>query len=255
MKFSMRGRLSDCLLLAYRVPAEGVRHLLPAPLEPVTRGRWAFWNLVACRVEAMRPRGTPRSLGLTYCHVAYRLYVRARTTSGKSIDGLYFVRSDCDHPSVTRLGELFTDFRFHTAKIAVGAARDGYGADVTASRYGAAEAHVRAVDADHFHLQPDSCFDTVEQAAALLKYRPVAMSVDEDDPRHVKLAEVIRDESRWHETPLRVTSQNWGFFEYAGQEGARLEWATRVDPLEYRWRLGRRAKVAATELPELAVAH
>ena len=76
------GRLSDCLLLSYRTPADAVRQLLPRGLELVTRGPFAFWNVVACRVDGMRLAGLPASCGVSYSHVAYRLHVQARTGNG-----------------------------------------------------------------------------------------------------------------------------------------------------------------------------
>ena len=44
--------------------------------------------------------GLPAAFGISYHHVAYRLYVRARTADGRSLDGIYFVRSDADSRSV-----------------------------------------------------------------------------------------------------------------------------------------------------------
>src|SRR5215213_8264418 len=93
---AMNGRLSECLLLSYRTPARAVRKLVPGHLELVTRDGWAFWNVLACRVEGMRPAGVPKSLGVDYHHVAYRLHVKARTAAGETLRGLYFVRSDAD---------------------------------------------------------------------------------------------------------------------------------------------------------------
>jgi hypothetical protein len=116
---TMTGRLSSCVLLSYRTPAAHVRHLVPPPLELVTRGPWAFWNVVACRVERMRPRGAPRWAGVCYHHVAYRLLVRAPGLGpdGRDLEGLYFVRSDADHSLITRGGNVASDFQFHRAEI------------------------------------------------------------------------------------------------------------------------------------------
>jgi hypothetical protein len=116
MTFTMAGHLSECVLLAYRTPAESVKHLVPPPLELLTNQQWAFWNIVLCRIDRMRPAGFPRFTGLSYHHVAYRLYVQARTRA-EVITGLYFVRSDADSRVVTRLGNLLSAFHFHPGKI------------------------------------------------------------------------------------------------------------------------------------------
>jgi uncharacterized protein YqjF (DUF2071 family) len=231
------GRLEDCVLLSYRTPAERVRHLVPRGLELTTHGGFAFWNVVACRVVAMRPRGLSSIAGMTFHQVAYRLYVRAGEESG-----LYFVRSDVDSRFVATTGNWVSDFRFHPATIRrrrePGAVRyevkDTDGADAVVCVQSCA-----AVRAD-----ADSCFDTPEEAARVLKYRPVAFAPDEDGKR-ARLAEVFRDEGRWEERAVSVVEARFGFLEALGQDELVLERAIEVAPLDYRWRIGRRLSLTS----------
>src|SRR4051812_42714640 len=116
---TMVGRLDPCWLFAYRTPAQEARAFLPPALEPVTHGGFAFWNVVVCRVQRMRPWFAPAPLGVSYWHIAYRLYVRFHPAQGEPIEGLYFVRSDCDSWLMALAGNLVTDFRFHTAAVRV----------------------------------------------------------------------------------------------------------------------------------------
>ena len=250
---TMNGRLSSCVLLSYRTPAAHVRHLVPPPLELVTHGAWAFWNVVACRVERMRPRGTPRWAGISYHHVAYRLLVRAPGAGGggRDLEGVYFVRSDADHSLVATGGNVASDFRFHRADIDL---RDEtlIGGDlelhVIGRRDALGDAALRVVplaDGDVESLAIGSPFRTAEQAAAFLKYRPLGIAVDPLGDR-LHLAEVFRDERGWRERPLRVIEARWRFLEERGQTDLALERATLVAPIDYRWRLGRRIKVASS---------
>jgi hypothetical protein len=105
---TMKGRIDRCWLFTFQAPEAEARALLPRPLVPVTREGFAFWNVVVCRVEAMRPRGVPGFLGMSYWHVAYRLYARFGAE-----EGLYFVRSDCDSGFMATMGNVMTDFNFH----------------------------------------------------------------------------------------------------------------------------------------------
>jgi Uncharacterized conserved protein (COG2071) len=236
MNVTMIGRISDCVLLAYRTPTATVAHLLPSGLQLVTHGPWAFWNIVACRVEAMRPTFCPRWLGSSYLHVAYRLYVRAHAQS-EVLDGLYFVRSDADSLPVSFLGNRATDFRFHKATIALSVDAEAVSLSVSGTRDGIANARLRA-GVGSPTLTTDSCFESYASARQFLKYRPIALSPDRRGNR-VKVAEVIRDESKWRESPLRVLDARWGIFDRLAQHDAHLELATRVQPLDYCWRLGR----------------
>jgi uncharacterized protein YqjF (DUF2071 family) len=227
----MTGRLGECVLLAYSTPADTVRHLLPPPLELVRRDGRAFWSVVACRVESIRPRGVPAVFGLTYHHVAYRLYVRAAAPDGGAIEGLYFVRSDVDRAPLTFFGNLVSDFRFHTTGISLAASEDEVNLRVTSAD--GADARLRA----RLAANPS-------EPVAMLKYRPIALSSDRRN-HWLKLAEVARDEAAWRETALDVIQAEWSFLNRLDQTDLRLESATRVAPIDYVWRLGRRVAVVA----------
>jgi hypothetical protein len=230
---SMVGRLEECYLLAYRTPAAAVQHLIPQGLELVTHGEWAFWNIVVSRVLRMRPKGCPAALGISYLHTAYRLYVRATTADGATIQGLYFLRSDVNSRLIAATGDLFTDFRFHHAKIGLDHSAQETSVQITGTQYGLGDAELRLSDAS---VSNDSCFASPEEAATLLKYRPFGLSVA---GRRLKLAEVFRNEREWHETPVAVLRSRWNYLESLGQHNLPLEQAIRVAPIDYRWRLGR----------------
>jgi hypothetical protein len=236
-----------------------VRHLLPRELDLVTRDRWAFWNVLACRVEDLRPAGVPAYLGVSYNHVAYRLHVRARTAEGEMLRGLYFVRSDAGSGLVGRFGNLLTDFRFHPAEVELSHAPDADAGDVLTIAVqgrgetdGNADALVRiATSTDRAAASAPpagSPFASASEADEFLKYCPLGLSVDLDR-RYLQLAEVIRDESAWREQPVRVIEAHWRFFEELDQDDLHLERATRVDPVDYRWRLGHRVPVAQAQTP------
>lgn len=253
---AMNARLSECLLLSYRTPARSVRQLVPKGLDLVTRDGWAFWSVAACAVESMRPAGVPKFLGVNFNHVSYRLHVKARTAAGRTLRGLYFVRSDADSDLVGRFGNLLTNFRFHGAAVELGrAGRDG-GDVMTLAVTGrgdeaANDALVR-VSTDPggagCAAAPGSPFGSAADAEQFLEYCPLGVAPDLDG-RYFELAEVVRDESQWRERPVRVIEAHWNFFKHLGQNELHLERATRVDPLDYHWRLGRRAEIARPERP------
>ncbi|MEX2216469.1 MAG: DUF2071 domain-containing protein [Phycisphaeraceae bacterium] len=242
MKFNMVGSLSRCLLLAYRTPAESVRSLLPVGLELMTRGPWAFWNVVVCRVEKMRPTGLPRCCGLSYHHVAYRLYITAKTAAGKDMQGLYFLRSDVDSGTVCRGGNLATDFHFNRASIDI-TSHDGVEAiGITGTRGGKGDAMLRVRSVSDYPPVEDTCFADISEARTVLKYRPLGLSVLKDT-RWLRVAEVFREESQWREAPVAVEAARWTYFEDLHQNDLALELATQVAPIDYRWRLGRRERM------------
>src|SRR5438309_2128285 len=97
MMLTLEGRLSDSLLLTYRAPARSMEGLAPEGLSLVTYGPWAFWNVIAARIERLRPVGLPRIVGPSFHMVGYRLVVRAEVTGRQTVQVLSHVRSDADH--------------------------------------------------------------------------------------------------------------------------------------------------------------
>ena len=98
MKLEMVGRIDECFLLSYGIDLEQAAALVPVGLELITYRGAAFFNIVVCHIDRMRPRLTPRALGVTYWDIAYRVQVRATVTGDRLIEGLYFLRSDTDRP-------------------------------------------------------------------------------------------------------------------------------------------------------------
>ncbi|NJK81065.1 MAG: hypothetical protein HC914_14685 [Chloroflexaceae bacterium] len=234
---TMRGRFTHCWLFTYQTPAEAVRHLLPPPFELITHRGCAFWNIVVCEIHAMRPAPLPALVGIAYRHVAYRLYTRCPTRDGSTIEGLYFLRSDCNRPLMTLAGNLVTDFNFHTAPIHL-------------HQHGPATVlQVDSPDAPaHATLRPDhpaqlprtSAFATLAEAAAFLKYQPAGLSLAH--PGIANIVHITRDEAAWQSTLVHVEAAAWG---YLRDQPVTPEICYQVAPIAYQWNRGRRYPVAA----------
>lgn len=243
MTMNLAGRVADCVLLSYRTPAQSVAHLLPPGVELVTRGPWAFWNVMACRVEDLRPMGVPRWCGITYHHVAYRLLVRAMTREADVLRGLYFVRSDADRAALNVLANRLTDLRLHDADIELLADEASYCLRVSDTERAAGDAEIDLA-MDRPTLAAGSCFPTLKDAQEFLRYPPLALAGDGGSDR-LRLTRVHRDDAQWRERPVTVRRARVAFLETLGQHDATLELATRVEPIEYRWELGRTAQAIA----------
>lgn len=244
----LQGRVADAVLLTYRTPADSVDGLLPEGLELVQRGPWAFWHVVCCRVDSLRPRGVPAALGVSFYHVAYRLRVQAMTSSAEVVAGLYFTHSDTDGP-LPRLfeavGNRLTDLRLHDAAITMESGDDAVRVCVDAQAGCGVRLEVVHAPAA---LQPGSCFPTVMDARAFGRYPPAALSVHavKRDPSRPELhvMRVERVDSAWVETPLVVREAEFRYFDGLGQtDHAQLEWAVRLRPMDYRWVLGERREL------------
>lgn len=228
------GRLTECLLLAYSTPAASVADMIPKPLKLVTCNEKAFWNIVLSRIQSMRLQGTPRFAGMSYYHVAYRLYVRTHSARGL-MTGLYFVRSDVDQGVMSWAGNLLTDFRFNHSAIRLIEHEQRLDVSVYKSTEAKGDLEL-SVGAGPTNLGEGSAFTSDEMRETVLKYEPVAIAVAKDG--WIRLARVERSESSWREVPVRVERAEWNFFGALGQDKLCLERATRVAPIDYTWRIG-----------------
>ena len=232
---TVRGRLRRCWLFVYRTPVESARALLPAQLAPVTRDGFAFWNIVVCEIRGLRPAPLPAAVGLGYWHVAYRLHVHAQTESGAVVEGLHFLRSDCDRALVALAGNVVTDFRFHHASVAVSEEPSGITGQIRA-RGGNAEFQLGRETPSS--LTAGSPFSSLGEAADWLKYKPFGLSPCGDGA--INVVRVARDEAAWRSRLVTVEKARWEFLE--PYETA-LEICYEVEPIDYQWERGRIVRV------------
>lgn len=247
---TMRGVIDHCVLVSLRTPARTVEGLVPPGLRLITKPHpstgepFAFWNVVLCHIRRMRPVLAPRSLGVSYHHVAHRLMVEADDESprGESpVQGLFFVRSDADSRAIVLAGNPASEFRFNAALIDRAHAGDVERWRVR-SRDHAADLDASFTDADS-GLGEGSLFSAMDEARSFLKYRPTGLAPDgaAGPGRRLRLAEVFREESDWDERPIGVATFRSHTLEAHG--GGAVELATRVAPIDYRWRLGKTVRV------------
>lgn len=108
----MKTLFRECFLVNWAIDPPALRSLLPPPLEPDLHGGRAYLSVVIAHLERMRPAFLPHFLGTTYNQVVYRAIVRCRGERG-----VYFVRSDADHPLMCLAGNWLTFFRFHLSRV------------------------------------------------------------------------------------------------------------------------------------------
>ncbi len=240
---TMRGVIDRCALMTYRTPVESAERFVPGGLRLRTKAGFAFWNVVVCHVHRMRPWFAPEKAGLSYHHVAYRLLVEGTRDDGERMSGLYFVRSDADSSLIGLGGNAMSDFRFNPAVIDM-TETDARLTVTVRSRDSVGNADVTMRDASAGTLAHGSPFESLGEARSFLKYTPLGVSPSGRATK-LRLAEVFRDERAWREYPLTVERAFFAFFHNAGQKAVRLELAQRIEPIEYRWRLGKSVRLAA----------
>ncbi len=224
---TVQGTLSRCWLFAYQMPEADATIFLPPQLEPITHNGCAFWNIVVCKVQSIRPLFLPKVFGITYWHVAYRIYVRFYPRDSAPVEGLYFIRSDCDNNLISTAGNIMTDFNFHSASIEIGETDN-----TVAIQVGSPDmpASVTISKTDQPLLSPHSCFASLTEAAECLKYKPKGISVDSNGTANI--VNIQRAERQWKFRLRSVTQADWAFF---SDKSALPELCYEVEPIDYVW--------------------
>jgi uncharacterized protein YqjF (DUF2071 family) len=109
----------DALFTHWPVDASVVEESLPPGVTPRTQDGSAWLGIISFVMEDIRPRGVPRSLGLTFGEVNLRTYVEGRDGG----DGIYFYNLDAADRLSVFLARQFYQLPYYRAHI--DAHRDG----------------------------------------------------------------------------------------------------------------------------------
>src|SRR4029077_1499495 len=83
-------------------------------------------------------------------------------------------------------------------------------------------------------LPAHSVFQSLEEAAVFLKYKPRGISILQDGS--AKRVAIQRDEAAWKYRLVEVVSADWTFFQ---EKTVRPEICYEVAPISYQWNRGR----------------
>jgi hypothetical protein len=100
---TLEGIIARRTLLNYWVDPDVARRLVPAPLEPAIHDGRAVAGICLIRLERLRPKHLPQSVGITSENMAHRIAIRYPGPDGMR-DGVFILRRETDRASVAALG-------------------------------------------------------------------------------------------------------------------------------------------------------
>lgn len=103
----------EAISLNYRVDANALQTLLPAPLAPDIAHGTGWVQILMSSLRDMRPQGLGAVFGTNFYQVSYRAAVTLATSSGKSWRGGYFLRSETNDSIMRVIGNSLKEFKFH----------------------------------------------------------------------------------------------------------------------------------------------
>lgn len=230
--FGVDALLERTVVLAFAVPADELRALLPSFLAPDTfQDEWGFVATALVRTHNLRPSALPSWCGQNFWLIGHRIFVRYVDQRGRRLRGLYILGSETDSRRMAVLGNTFTHYRYQYKPMTGTILEDRISLrsrDLTTLLEVAA-------DGESVRLPADSVFSDWSEARRFVGPLPFTFSSTQSD-QSVLIVEGSRKD--WQPTPVRVIEHHSAFLTGLGLTGPRLSNAFMIDRVPYHWKKG-----------------
>jgi hypothetical protein len=203
---TISGLIRRRLLINFRVEPEVITRLLPHPLEPKLHLGSAIAFLCLIRLEQVRPKGLPATIGLASENAAHRIAVTWIDPDGSPREGVYIPRRDTGSRFTWLAGgRLFPgNHHFGTFNIRDDGqnvrldyqARDGVAIEISGTQSGA--------------WPDDSCFSSIRESSRFFESGSLGFSATNHCCR---LDGLELKTTTWHVEPFQVESVRSSWFD------------------------------------------
>jgi hypothetical protein len=231
----VEAHLEDCLALTYALPPDALRRLLPPGLALDTFGGYGFVAVALVQTRRLHPAWLPAGCGQDFFLAGYRVFVRFRTTDGRTLRGLFILRSDADRRAMVAGGNLLTHYNYHRCHAAIDESAHHLHVAVTApDSIGTLDVSADLRDAT---LPAGSPFSTVRDARRFAGPLPFTFDYERESNAIITIAAT---RSAWRPAPVAVDVRRLAFFDQPAFDGCTpiLAAAFHVKDIDYRWERG-----------------
>ena len=225
------------LVLTYALPEAVLKPLLPPGLMLDTHKGFGFVAIALVQTENLRPVLCPPAFGQNFFLAGYRIFVRFKTNSGRTLRGLRILRSYTDRRLMVFVGNRLTHYGYQLAKIDVQETSDRLEFAMKTPG-GQADLQVRAdLGEQPTALPAGSPFDDFRTARLFAGPLPYTFDYEESTHSIICIEGVRQD---WRPQPVSVKVETNSFFDNSQFEGTSPVLANtfRVENVHYRWRRG-----------------
>src|SRR4051812_23171236 len=100
--FAVEAFFKSSVVLTFAAPKEELQSFIPDNLQlDVFSDKWAFIAVAMVDTQDLRPKGFPKLLGRDFFLIGYRIFVRYTNKAGKSLRGLYIIKSETNKSAMT----------------------------------------------------------------------------------------------------------------------------------------------------------
>lgn len=231
--FAVEAFFRRSTVLTFSVPKEELQQKIPECLELDTfKDKWAFIAVAMVETRDLRPKGFPKWIGNDFFLIGFRVFVRYKTSQGKSLRGLYILKSATDKKKMQWMGNIFTHYDYSTADIDI----------VNRSEYFKIISKKLDINIDisnqsgEVKLPENSPFQSWDEARRFAGPLPFTFTYD-TSKKAVLIIEGVRQ--NWKPKPVKIDHCQVGYIKELGLENSVLANAFIIENIPYYWKKGK----------------
>ncbi len=231
--FSVEAYFESSLVLAFAVPKEKLENLIPECLTlDLFQEKYGFIAVAIVQTKGLRPKGLPEFIGNDFLLIGYRIFVRYKNIDGRSMRGLYILRSETDKRKMELLGNFFTHYKYK--KVDLKRHENDGKIEVFADN---SDFKIIAEDSgDDTPLPDDSPFENWKQARKFAGPLPFTFTYKKET-KEVLIIEGVRQ--NWKPKPVKVQEYEIPFLKTLNLKDVKLANAFIIKDVPYHWKKGR----------------
>jgi hypothetical protein len=232
--FAVEAFFENSLVFTFSIPKEQIQNLIPECLQLDThKNKWAFIAVAMVQAKGLRPKGFPKLLGNDFFLVGYRVFVRFTNTAGKSLRGLYILKSETDKKRMEFFGNIFTHYNYTTTDITQHEQAEMLKINSKKSGF---EIRVMRPGNDTVSLPAGSPFADWNEARRFAGPLPFTFTYN---PVSGKILTIEGVRENWRPLPIKVIDYQFTFFDHLKLTDAKLANAFIIESISYYWKKGK----------------
>jgi uncharacterized protein YqjF (DUF2071 family) len=231
--FAVEAYFESSLVLTFAVPKEQIQNLIPECLQLDTlNDKWAFVAIAMVQTKDLRPKGFPKFMGNDFFLIGYRVFVRYINSAGKSLRGLYILKSETDKTNMEFFGNIFTHYNYTTTDIQQIEQQDTKEISSIKSKFKI------TIDktAEQISLPEHSPFADWKDARRFAGPLPFTFTYN-NETKEVLIIEGVRQ--NWTPNPVQVINYSFDFLKTLKLENPVLANAFIINNIPYYWKKGK----------------
>jgi hypothetical protein len=231
--FAVEAFFESSLVLTFAVPKEQLKTYIPECLQlDIFNDKWAFIAIAMVQTKELRPKGFPKFTGNDFFLIGYRVFVRYTNNAGKSLRGLYILKSETDKKKMELMGNIFTHYNYTTTDILQKEQINSKEISSTNSKF---KITIDKTE-EEIALPKNSPFTDWKEARRFAGPLPFTFTYN-STTKEVLIIEGVRQ--NWTPIPVKVIDYDFGFLSSLKLDNPILANAFVIKNIPYYWKKGK----------------